>query len=198
MKSRFEYSRSFEGALQRIKILRRAYYVTCQQTPRDKHVTRDKNASRCIAVFTIKKMRNVRCSFVCFDLETTGLTTPDILQISGLSLLDGDTFDSYALPVTKAIEPASAEITGFSLENGILYKKLRNKKKVRVYTEPVLKILSDFVEWLRSMKFPVFLTAYNAFKFDAKVLLNHLDRYNIRQGCMEWFSKYLANHKHWW
>jgi DNA polymerase III epsilon subunit-like protein len=120
-------------------------------------------------------------NLVFFDLETTGLVRPDILQVGAVNWDASDSFDDFARP-GKPIEPSASGVNRLVTRgNGDLYKLWPALgKEQRVHSRSAGEVLARFVDWLRDdVGAPVALVAYNGHKFDAPVLLGQLDRFGL-------------------
>ncbi len=116
------------------------------------------------------------CQFVYFDLEATGLTIPpDIIQVGAVTQDGSRTFDEYVQP-TKQIEAGAAKVIGIHTDEKLNMYLTETKQKF--CCRSARKVLTEFLDWLRTVAGgrKVALVAYNAFRFDAIVLLYHLER----------------------
>ena len=126
-------------------------------------------------------------NLVFFDLETTGLyhTDPDILQISAIRGDCGDSFDKFVDPNRKKrTDPSVEKINNLQYDpnTSSLYKivSLYGEGERRLcQTDSPKQILTQFVIWLHNLfessgSKKVILIAYNAFSFDALILMKKL------------------------
>ena len=127
-------------------------------------------------------------TLVFFDLETTGLyhTNPDILQISAVRLDCCDSFDKYLLPMRKKQIDSDVEKLiniKYDSKDSKLYKIGDGKRSKLLPAMNPKQGLSQFISWLQSIyqqtDSKVVLIAYNAFGFDALVLMNRLKEHNL-------------------
>ena len=95
--------------------------------------------------------------YIVFDLETTGLTKPDIVQIGAIDIETGDTFDEFLKP-DKDFEPGATLTNKLSTKkDGHIYKLCASGDSRRVYTREAGTVLKEFTEWLGSKNTPVSL-----------------------------------------
>jgi DNA polymerase III epsilon subunit-like protein len=78
----------------------------------------------------------------------------DIIQLAAIS---GDhTFNVYMMPEV-AIDKRTTAVTGFKVDNGMLFKDYNSVSTVTLH-----QALTSFIAFLRSLKQPVLLAAHNA------------------------------------
>jgi DNA polymerase III alpha subunit (gram-positive type) len=127
--------------------------------------------------------------YVFFDLETAGLLhlDPDILQIGAITANCSDSFDKFLKP-TRTITNKNYEKTNnliYDENSGKLYKRSQDgKTKKLCHTVDAKDGLLAFILWLNRIGSGsrVLLIAYNAFKFDACVLLKRLREHGLEQA----------------
>ena len=127
-------------------------------------------------------------NIVYFDLESTGLlkTNPDITQIGAITSNCEESFDKYLIP-NKSIPRDVEELTGIKWdeETQKMYKIINIKHKVKVDAVDAKTGLLSFIIWLRKVSedigngTKVVLVAYNAFRFDAKLLLQKIEENSL-------------------
>uniref|UniRef100_A0A8W8IGW8 Exonuclease domain-containing protein n=1 Tax=Magallana gigas TaxID=29159 RepID=A0A8W8IGW8_MAGGI len=103
---------------------------------------------------TISTLADGNNTFICFDLETTGLGLPSITQIAASS---GERqFNQYVLPDEEISHSASAT-TGISFDGIALYKEGEKLDAV-----PLPEALARFSTWIKEFNSPVLdlLTVY--------------------------------------
>ncbi|XP_071746956.1 three prime repair exonuclease 2-like [Lepeophtheirus salmonis] len=121
--------------------------------------------------------------YVILDVESTGLlfTNPDIVELSAISLEPDETglpqlFDAFLQP-TKDLTKEATSINGLYRRHNCLFNSKEGKE---VFTESPPQVLKDFLSWLKKLQSNnIYILAYNAFKFDAPLLLQHFERYSI-------------------
>ncbi|XP_041795443.1 DNA polymerase III subunit epsilon-like [Chelmon rostratus] len=124
-------------------------------------------------------------TIVFFDLETTGLDT-DVCDIIQLSAICGErVFNAYTLP-RRALTESATNVTGFTVRGRRLFRQ-GNK----VDTIPLYDVLTSFIAFLRSFRYPVVLAAHNARRFDAPVLTRVLQDFLLRQKFQQVVSGFL-------
>jgi len=110
-------------------------------------------------------LRVENCTFVLFDLETTGFnkTYNRIIQIAAKTFGKDDVYNAYVLPVDSYVSEEIENLTGISQEflndNGM----------------PIDRALVKFSQWLSELKDrdpdkEIVLVAHNALKFDIPFL----------------------------
>ncbi|CAL8359546.1 unnamed protein product [Lota lota] len=122
---------------------------------------------------------------VFFDLETTGLETwrCDIIQLAAIS---GDRpFNVFTVPET-AIDRGAAEVTGFSVRDGALFRR-----GVAMTTVTLHEALTSFISFLSSFEQPVLLAAHNAKRFDIPVLNRALRGCSLTEQFQQLGSSFL-------
>ena len=111
----------------------------------------------------------VQCTLVAFDLEGTGLLHENgqMVQLSAIYRDEQGAqhqFDEYILP-TRAFSPEAAEVTGFKVTDGVLYKQGK-----AVTTVSLKHCLDQFIKWLSQTPEVPVLVGHNCFSFDAPLL----------------------------
>lgn len=122
---------------------------------------------------------NTNCTFIVFDIETTGLQRDSEIQIACTTKCGSKQMNKYMIPDQKPIAQSASAIHGISIQ----YKK--EKGKVLMKEGKVLDAVSqktgliEFLQFITSVKQTgsnVVLIAHNGNNFDFKVLLNALER----------------------
>ena len=125
---------------------------------------------------------------VYFDLETTGLIDlfdPDILQIGAITADCSDSFDKFIHPVNKSTNSQSEAVNNIKYDSRTesLYLHFETGRRL-CKTIPIKTGLLEFIIWLRNQSHrsgsKVILVAYNAFKFDAPILLKKIQECNLK------------------
>lgn len=99
-----------------------------------------------------------------FDLETTGLQDPHIIQIAAQA--KDREFNIFLYP-GKPIEREAALIHKMSVFEGRVYKD-----NALMPTVSPSVACSQFLDFCKSFNCSVVLAAHNAFKYDAKLIIN--------------------------
>ena len=126
---------------------------------------------------------------ILFDLETTGLPTDsDITQIATLEVFGkGREWSRYLVP-NKDIESKASEITGLQVEETDNGRRILMKGVEEVDAASYEEGLSEFYEYLCDLireqrvvdpNARLILTAHNAERFDAPVLINAFKKINV-------------------
>jgi len=123
---------------------------------------------------------------VFFDVETTGLFgrngyEPEIINIAAVDSYDKNIKYDVVFHPNVYITRGASRINGFRKKYdafaGREYLYLDGK---RVNGMEMKKGLESFIEWLdNNYDEPVLLVAHNCFKFDAKVLLLNMSKYDV-------------------
>uniref|UniRef100_A0A8W8KG07 Exonuclease domain-containing protein n=1 Tax=Magallana gigas TaxID=29159 RepID=A0A8W8KG07_MAGGI len=96
---------------------------------------------------TISTLADGNYTFICFDLETTGLGLSSITQIA--ASCEERQFNQYVLPDEEIIHSASAT-TGISFDGIALYKEGEKLDSV-----PLPEAIARFSTWMKEFNSPV-------------------------------------------
>merc|ERR1712029_809227 len=106
---------------------------------------------------------------IYFDLETTGLIRPQILQIAAVVAGNKNTFNRYLRP-TIPIDPNATRMNGLFMKNGCLVKRKVDGGEELLSTVEMSEGLQQFFDWADDQAEDVQLVAYNGKRFDFPVL----------------------------
>ncbi|XP_061192132.1 uncharacterized protein LOC133200329 [Saccostrea echinata] len=97
----------------------------------------------------VQKLKNMKPTFIVFDLETTGLirqgAMPHITQIGAVEMESGDSFSTYVLPKIP-IEPGAEQTTGIVCDGTSVYTY-----GSKVVAAPIRDAVSNFLTWLSTL-----------------------------------------------
>lgn len=106
---------------------------------------------------------------------------PHITQVAATSM-SAQTFSSYVVP-KKVISEEAQRITGITMHDKQMYSR-----GLPVASSTIGTVLSNLLEWLRSLPSPVVLAAHNGRRFDGPVLMSALVSNNMEQDFIKLVS----------
>ena len=107
---------------------------------------------------------------VYFDLEATDLSGRQLLQITALSE-NNEIFDLFIKPEVFEVPQRCTEITGFTIQNGVLCKKDSPVQCVLIHD--ALRSLNDWLSKIEKITGPISLVGYNSHGFDNRALIRN-------------------------
>ncbi|XP_062576656.1 DNA polymerase III PolC-type-like [Saccostrea cucullata] len=113
-----------------------------------------------------------QCTFVYFDLETTGLGKDcEVTQIGAYA--SEKSFSQYILPSTQPISPSATAVSGIAVKENIMFKN-----GVQVPCKNAKDGIETFITWLKNFS-NIVLVAHNA-KFDSNVIIRAMHQVGLR------------------
>ncbi|XP_061194397.1 uncharacterized protein LOC133202576 [Saccostrea echinata] len=104
-----------------------------------------------------------QCTFVYFDLETTGLGKDcEVTQIG--ACVSEESFSQYVLPSTQSISPSATAVSGIAVKENLMFKN-----GMQVPCKNTKDAMKTFVAWLKKFS-NIVLVVHNA-KFDSSVIV---------------------------
>ncbi|XP_067020310.1 uncharacterized protein [Acropora muricata] len=116
---------------------------------------------------------------IVFDVETTGLATDyaDIVQLSAVH--GSDEFNIYIIP-GQQIDPIASHVNQLTMVGGELLHK-----GIPVFAEEPEEAFQKFLAWLNAKREKVVLFAHNAKRFDSKLIIYALKKYDLLSSFQE-------------
>ncbi|XP_061195134.1 uncharacterized protein LOC133203355 [Saccostrea echinata] len=112
-----------------------------------------------------------QCTFVYFDLETTGLGKDcEVTQIG--ACLSEESFSQYVLPSTQSISPSATAVSGIAVKENLMFKN-----GMQVPCKNTKDAMKTFVAWLKKIS-NIVLVAQNA-KFDSSVIVRAMHQVGL-------------------
>lgn len=110
--------------------------------------------------------------YIFADIETDSIHANILLQIAAVALT-GETFNKFINPGCTLSESCT-NFLGLYFYNGFLYKNGR-----RLPSEPIISVLNQFIQWIKSFNKVIILVFHNGFSFDCMVLARFFTKFNI-------------------
>ena len=145
--------------------------------------------------YTIASQTSTTTNTVCqvknemiFDLETTGLDrNAEILQIACIRPDSSVCFERYLLPDTRTVADSATKIHGISVQykdGGKIMQKNGQNLRATGQRQGLTEFVAFLEKYLQKTDGAISLIAHNGERFDFRVLINSLSRYNLLESFM--------------